>query len=464
MRQCPICAALFDGSIALCPSDGAPLAPEDPHLGRVLGGSYVIEALIGSGGMGAVYSAKQLSLDRPVAVKILRSRTGPSAAVAERFKREALAIARLRHPHIVVVHDFVSESEVGAYIVLELLVGRSLRAEIAKRGRQSPDVAVAVLDQICRGVQAAHESGIIHRDLKPENVFLARGPGQETAKVLDFGVARLMSGLDANEAMLTQTGAFLGTPVYASPEHCRAEELDERSDVYSLGCMAYEMLTGAPPFVARNVMALLRKHVTEQPIPPSELVPAIPIGIERVVMRALAKIPSFRFPSAREFSGALTAGLACANPSGDDEGRSRFSGNARYGDAETISERAAAETIFVGVETPEAAIDRSYDLLDESERAMLGLLSLFDDGCTLEPLEALYEEYAGGETDILDVLSRLVDRTLVFADGDDDEVRYRVLESVRSRAQEWLREAGDEEGLRRAVLAGRAGLGAAGDT
>jgi hypothetical protein len=445
MRQCPHCSRRFDGDVTVCPLDGAQLQALDPHIGRVLGGIYAIEALIGSGGMGAVYSAKQLSLDRTVAVKILRSGGRSSEAAVERFKREAHAIARLRHPHIVVVHDFEPTSEVGAYLVLEHLVGRSLRAELGERGLLSPHAAFAILDQICKGVHAAHECGIIHRDLKPENVFLARGTGQGGAKVLDFGVARLVSGLGENEASLTHAGAFLGTPVYASPEHCRAEELDERSDIYSLGCMAYEMLTGTPPFVARNVMAILNKHVSEPPIPPSELVPGTPVELERVVMRALAKVPAYRFPSARAFATAL--GGALAGVDATTEGRSRSSAGHGHLGVATIVEQVGVATIIAGADTPASAIDLSYEILDKPERSMLMLLSILDDGCTLEPVEALFESYFGGEAGILDVLTHLVDKTLVIADGHHDDVRYRLLESVRCHARDRLRESGDEEPL-----------------
>jgi eukaryotic-like serine/threonine-protein kinase len=225
-------------------------------VGQVIDGKYRVDALVGRGGMGAVYRATQLSLDRPVAIKVIREDMLADESAVERFRREALAVARLRHPNVVVVHDFDVAPGVGAYIVMELLDGRSLRDELVSEGRVAPERASHLIRQACDGVQAAHAVGVIHRDLKPDNIFLAG----ETVKVLDFGVAKLADA--ESRAAITLPGAFVGTPAYAAPEHCLGGDSDARSDVYALGCVLYELVTGRPPFEAPSIVALLNRHVT----------------------------------------------------------------------------------------------------------------------------------------------------------------------------------------------------------
>jgi eukaryotic-like serine/threonine-protein kinase len=436
MRQCPICRRAYAHTAETCVHDGAGLLPRDDTLGLVLGGKYRIEALIGRGGMGVVYLARQLSLDRRVAVKILRTGGHSSRIAVERFKREALAIARLRHPHIVVVHDFELTSEVGAYIVLEYLEGRSLRTEMSERRRLPLSSVGAILDQVCRGVRAAHERGIIHRDLKPENVFLTRGAGNETAKVLDFGVARLLCDPD-NDPPPPASGVFLGTPIYASPELCRGEDPDARSDIYALGCMAYEMLTGQPPFVAQSAMVLLHKQVTEAPIPPSELEPSVSVDVERVVMRALAKVPEFRFASAAEFADALTSALGAGYPFVRGMRSEPEASHENSPRAATVMEAIRARTVTSGNGEEETLVDESLARLDDAERVLLEVLCRFRGACTLEPIESLYERHEIGGGSVLDVLTRLVDKSFVIAEERDDVVHYHILEAVRPHAEGW---------------------------
>lgn len=268
-------------------------------IGTILGEKYRIEALLGSGGMGEVYRALQIDLDRHVAVKVVRGGASAKTDLLHRFEREARAVARLRHPHIVAIHDYGVEPGVGAYLVMELLDGRSLRDELREKGRIAPHEAIPLFVQICAAVEAAHTNGIVHRDLKPDNVIVEHG----VAKVLDFGVAKMLD-IDASP-VLTYTGAFLGTPAYASPEVCEGWPVDARSDVYSLGCMLYEVLTGRPPFEALSLLKLLNLQVSASPTPPGDLVADLPPGLERVVLHALEKSPERRPSSASAFAREL---------------------------------------------------------------------------------------------------------------------------------------------------------------
>jgi predicted ATPase/tRNA A-37 threonylcarbamoyl transferase component Bud32/Tfp pilus assembly protein PilF len=300
----------------------------DLVIGAVVDGKYRVDALLGSGGMGAVYRATHVQLERAVALKVVRADRLADATAVERFRREAVAVARLSHPRIVTVHDYGIEPDSGAYLVLELLDGRSLRAELAERGRIAVADALDLMCQACSAVESAHRAGVIHRDLKPENIFLERPRGTDSArsaKVLDFGLAKMEAAVSARS--LTQPGAVMGTPDYMSPEQCQGEEADARSDVYALGCVLYEMLTGRPPFVAPTALALVYKHVAEAPRRPSELVPEIAPSLDEAVLRALAKAPGERHRTAEAFAVALRAAATAVTPSGGAPAATRAGGS-----------------------------------------------------------------------------------------------------------------------------------------
>ena len=293
-----------------CPHDGTALPPPDNLVGKILDGKYRIEALHGSGGMGAVYRATQVNLERTVALKVVRGDFLKDAIVTERFKREALAVARLKHPHIVTVYDFGIVQDGGAYLVMEFLEGRTLRIEIQNRSKLPVGPAVDIMRQICSAVHAAHTEGIIHRDLKPDNIFLeSTRDGSVLVKILDFGVAKLRQNTAdlARSADLTMSGMMLGTPIYMSPEQCQGEPFDARSDIYSLGCVFYEMVAGRPPFLGNSPSALIIKHASEAPKPPTVHVPTIPPGLENAIMKALEKDPEDRFQTAMDLGRALAA-------------------------------------------------------------------------------------------------------------------------------------------------------------
>jgi serine/threonine-protein kinase len=305
MLKCPRCGREFSLDVAVCPHDHTPLqadqtiadVPLDPLLGRVFEGKYRLDQILGGGGMGTVYKATHLLIDRPVALKVLSQRFVGDQTAQQRFRREARAAGRMQHPNAVTVTDFGATEDGYLYIVMELLQGRTLRDLLAHEAPLDPARAVSFMLQTCAAVGAAHEAGLIHRDLKPANIFIEqRANVANLVKVLDFGVAKFaVEEHDDDYNTLTQVGAIIGTPRYMSPEQCSGvAPLTPASDVYSLGIILYEMLTGMPPFSADTPLALALKQVSEAPLTPRELVPSIPLALERVVMHALAKHPQER--------------------------------------------------------------------------------------------------------------------------------------------------------------------------
>lgn len=319
MLQCPRCGRQFPDSVHVCPDDLTPLraddtisdVPVDPLIGRVFDGKYRLEEPLGGGGMGTVYRATHLLIERQVAIKVLSQRFVGDQTAQERFRREARAAGRMHHPNAVTVNDFGTTEDGWLYIVMELLEGRTLRDLLAHEAPLDPARAVSFMLQACAAVGAAHDAKLIHRDLKPANIFIEQRPDlPAVAKVLDFGVAKF--AVDEHEdddyQTLTQVGAIIGTPRYMSPEQCAGTApLTPASDVYSLGIILYEMLTGVVPFSAETPLALAMKQVTEAPRPPREIVPAIPRELERVVLHALAKHAADRPPDANEFRRELHA-------------------------------------------------------------------------------------------------------------------------------------------------------------
>ncbi len=276
----------------------------DPLLGHILDEKYRLEELLGVGGMGTVYRARHLLMDRPVAVKVLNPRFVEDEAAQARFRREAKAAVRLQHANAVGVTDFGQTSDGYVYIVMELLEGRTLRDILAKEAPIEMARAVALMLQAASAVSAAHEAGIIHRDLKPANIFIVQNAEvPATVKVLDFGIAKLAAEtLDDEEAhSLTLVGAMIGTPRYMSPEQCDGAELTPAADVYGLGVILYEMLTGIVPFSGSTPLAIAVKHASELPRRPSEFVASIPQTLEDVILHALQKRPQDRPANASEF-------------------------------------------------------------------------------------------------------------------------------------------------------------------
>ncbi len=269
--------------------------------GTVLADRYEIEASIGRGGAGVVYRARQLGLDRIVAVKVLHENVAFSARELERFRREAVTTGRLRHPNIVTVHDFGTLPDGRSYLVLEYLSGPSLDKWIVERGAVAPDLAAEIVKAVCSAVQASHAQGVIHRDLKPSNVILPPDGGDAALlKVVDFGVARLREG----DSSLTG-GLVIGTPAYVAPEVIEGDAAGVPADVYSIGLIAYELLTGRRPFTGQTSYSFLYQHLSKDPPAPSSLAPGLSVALDAVVLRALAKDPAKRYETPLEFGDAF---------------------------------------------------------------------------------------------------------------------------------------------------------------
>ena len=271
----------------------------DSRFAEVLADRYRLERELGRGGMATVYLAHDLRHDRPVALKVLHSELAASIG-PERFLLEIKIAARLQHPHILPVHDS-GEAAGRLWYTMPYVEGETLRQRLTREGQLPLDHAMRIADQTLSALGYSHAHGIIHRDIKPENILLQ---GDE-AVVADFGVARAITA--AGHDRLTETGLALGTPAYMSPEQATAtRELDGRSDLYALGCVLYEMLAGQPPFVGTTAQQLLARHALD-PAPPLRTVRGtVPVSVEQSVMRALAKVPADRFPTAAEFAKALT--------------------------------------------------------------------------------------------------------------------------------------------------------------
>ncbi len=260
-------------------------------IGKVVNSSYEIEEKLGAGGMGVVYKALQYSLQRPVAIKFITENPLHNRVMLTRFKREALACARISHPYIVRMIDF-NEWENIYYLVMEYAPHGSLEEILQRQNMLEEHEALLLLLQSVSALKAAHQCGIVHRDLKPSNMLLSQ---KNHIKLTDFGIAHL-----DDMTQLTKTGSVLGTPQYMSPEQCMGKEVDERTDIYSLGVVFYQVFTGKPPFQADNPSLLIQKHVYARPRPLREYNVRISPPIEEIILKCLAKSPVERFKSAED--------------------------------------------------------------------------------------------------------------------------------------------------------------------
>ncbi|MEW6733643.1 MAG: serine/threonine-protein kinase [Acidobacteriota bacterium] len=307
-KRCSVCNQEWPDTMKHCPCDGARLVdlPTGSLLGRTLDDKYHILTVIGEGSTGTVYKAQRAVIGDEVAVKTLRPELIPNPSSIERFRREAQAAGRIRHPNAISIYDFGLIGNI-AYIVMELLNGRTLRDVLGAEQYLNLKRTVHIFMQICGAVQRAHRNRVIHRDLKPENIILEEFEGLgETVKVIDFSLAKLKISGNLMRS-LTEEGKVAGTPYYMSPEQWLDKPLDPRSDVYSLGIMLYETLSGEMPFDANTVMELAKKHVQIEPKSPQIIRKEIPKEVSDVIMKALAKKPEQRHQSALELARELRA-------------------------------------------------------------------------------------------------------------------------------------------------------------
>ena len=307
-RHCLTCGITLTGTAqATQPGPGyhGGSNTQDPMIGRSVIGQFVIRAKLGEGGMGAVYVADQPSVGRTAVIKVMHPWKSKDPKIADAFAAEARAAARLQNPHIVSIYNYGTLNDGTLFLAMEHLEGTTLEDLLRTQGRIEPSRAVAFATQVCEALTEAHRKGIIHRDLKPSNLMvLNRGQGPSFVKVLDFGIAKL-------DGRGLGSGALVGTPPYMSPEHLAERTVDGRSDIYSLACILYEMLSGRPPFVARSPNAYVTLHATEPPPPLSQVVPGvyIPPALEACLMRALAKDPHHRPQAAEIFADELWSAM-----------------------------------------------------------------------------------------------------------------------------------------------------------
>lgn len=320
---CTQCQREFEGELDVCDQDGQRLLPvlteysadESSIRGHVLGGRYVISGVLGSGGMGIVLRAHHVFLGRDVAVKLLHPELLMVKEVKQRFMREARTQSAIRDEHIVEISDFGVTPQGLHYLVMEFLQGCDLLDYLTEQGPLDVPTMLEVGVQVCRALTVIHGHGIVHRDLKPENIWMVGGVGATiiSTKVLDFGIAGLMADGEGENTRLTRTGKTLGTPHYMAPEQGRGGQIDGRTDLYSLGCILFELLTGRPCFEGNSPLDILTKHILEEARPPSALRPGLPPWMDGLILRCLAKNADERWPDAAALGQELERRLGGAS-------------------------------------------------------------------------------------------------------------------------------------------------------
>jgi len=311
MPVCATCGTTYGATVRICVRDGTPLATgrtDNQLLGTLLDGKYRIDSFLSAGGMGSVYRALHVMLDKTVAVKVIRNELVTSDEVVARFQREARAASNLHHPNIVSVYDLGQTSDGTLYIAMEFIDGPSLKEVIRRNGPLTPWESIDILRQVASALSSAHQKQIVHRDLKSDNLMLQSEGGRKIVKLVDFGIAKTFD----ETTQLTAAGYLLGTPHYMSPEQAAGKPVDHRADLYSLGVILYEMITGEVPFGDGALTSVLVRLATEVPPAPSARRPDARVSpaLDAVAMRCLEKDPDRRFQSADEFADALERALA----------------------------------------------------------------------------------------------------------------------------------------------------------
>ncbi len=306
-KICMVCSGEFDYSIDTCPKDGNPLqrVRYDTLVGTTFLDKYEILEELGSGGMSTVYKVRQVFLGKDFALKILKDSAAGSGEGIARFQREAQSAGALKHPGIISIQDFGLTPDGQPYMTMEYIDGSSLSELLDKKTRLDLRLALNFMEQICDALIHAHENGIVHRDLKPSNIMLVTGlDGRISAKIVDFGIAKVVAENSENSLNLTKTGELIGSPLYMSPEQCRGQKIDYRSDIYSLGCVFFEMLAGIPPIYGKQVTDTILAHLQKPPSPFPEGI-LVPPKVQEAIYKALEKEPENRFQTITDFKKSL---------------------------------------------------------------------------------------------------------------------------------------------------------------
>ncbi len=312
-KTCLVCRKDFFTTVGVCPTCGDTNLIEvkrDAFIGRTLADRYQVESLIGTGGMGVVYKAWQEGLKRSVAIKVLRQQFLNDELSVKRFQQEAIAASRLAHPNIVALHDYGSTDDGYLFMVMDIIEGRSLAQEERAKKTIGVERTIKIIGQVCEALEHAHRNGVVHRDLKPGNIMLTNfHDDPDYVKLVDFGIAKILVKEDDQE--LTQKGDVFGSPLYMSPEQCLGMDLDGRSDIYSVGTVLYEALTGEVPHMGKNIIETIDKQIHREPISFKARRPDlyIPERLEAVVMKALSKDPAARQQSMKELATELQASV-----------------------------------------------------------------------------------------------------------------------------------------------------------
>ncbi|MFW6053728.1 MAG: serine/threonine-protein kinase, partial [Persicimonas sp.] len=398
--------------------------------GQLLSGRYQVRECLGEGAMGAVYRAEHTLMKKTVALKVMRPQIGERDELVERFRREAQAAANIEHPNVCSASDFGETDDGMLFLVMEYLEGRTLEEAIEEQGRLGVDRTVRLALQACAALSRAHELGVVHRDLKPENIMLVeRDDDEDFVKILDFGVAHVRLTDDHQEEQLTKAGTVWGTPAYMSPEQATGTEIDGRSDLYSLGVILYEMLTGQPPFADDNPARVMAMHLTEVPRPPSKLAPQahIPPGLDKLVMQLLEKAPEDRPASAEELAGLLAEYTAA--PVGSKLLGKKLVGEKLTGEKLTDLSR---EISGRGIEQLREAWSSAAPALERA-RAWFEAQSMGVQGVVAGIAAALFFGVLAAPPIVL---------YAVFSGPPSDEVRQEAARDLAAERQAYLEEAG----------------------